>query len=319
MLSFLRRRSGGPPPPLLPGVEPVTEIVVTESSYRATGQYADYDLAAAVVRFVTDMLAEGQYLRDELPREAFIAHHLDYYVGQVNNGGHAQFAGNSGWRAEVNADIRDGLALIGEQAAAAIFAECERIAAEQPKAFAKAAEGCGFAGTWQLMEALDTAFYAGPGKSIPAANAAWLRRLPIVRVVPDVDYPAEIERLAAQNWQRGARQAAAERQAAEARARDPLIQAFTHLAAQARPPLTFLHWRAGYHCEDGGREGMQYGVDTNAGGGIVYLFPDLALLWLNGAEAPAAELSFKALERHVQQKTGQSLARVVFWRPGGGD
>lgn len=319
MLSFLRRRAGGPPPIVLPAVEPVTEIIVSESSYRAAGKYADYDLAAGVVTFVNDMLGEGQYLRDEIPREAFIAYHLDYYVGQVNNGGHAQFAGNSGWKAEANADIRDGLALIGEHEAAAIFADFERFAEANPEAFAEAAEGCGFEGTWRHTEAFDTRFYAGPGTSIPASSAAWLRGLPILRPVPDADYAAEIEKLAERNWQRGPRRAEAERLAAEARAMDPLIQAFTYLAAQAKPPLEFHYWRAGYHCESGDRKGMQYGVDTSGGGGIVYIFRDVAMLWLNGAEREASGMRFKELERHVRRKTGKSLAEVVFWPGGAGD
>lgn len=317
MVSFFRRRPGAPPPILLPDVEPVAEIVVPESLYRSTGDYADYDIASGVVGFVNDMLGKAQYRRDELPREAFMAYHVDYYVAQVNNGGHAQFAGNSGWKAEVNADIRDGLAAIGEHEAAANFAAFERFAEERPEAFAQAAEGCGFDGTWKHTEAFDDAFFTGPTKSIVAANAAWLRRLPIIHPVPDSDYPAEIDRLAERNWQRGARQAEAERLAAEARAMDPLIQAFSYLAAQARPPLEFLGWRAGYPFESGHRKGMQYGVDTSGGGATVYVFRDVAMLWLTGAEREAAGVTFKELERHVRRRTGKNLADVVFWRAGG--
>lgn len=318
MPSIFRRRSGGAPPILLPAVDPVAEIVVQESSYRSTGDYADYDVAAAVIRFVNDMVEKGQYRRGELPREAFIAYHVDYYVAQVNNGGHAQFAGNSGWKAEVNADIREGLALIGEREAAAIFADFERFAAEHPEAFAEAAEGGGFDGTARHTEALDKRFFAGPTTSIVAANARWLRALPIVRPVPDREYPAEIERLAARNWQRRARQEEAERLAAEAQAMDPLIQAFTHLAAQAKPPLEYLYWRAGHASTEGGRDGMQYGIETSGGGAMVYIFPDAAMLFLRGSQEPAAGMRFKDLERHVRKRTGKSLAEVVFWRPGRG-
>lgn len=307
MFSFLRRRTAAPAAPL-PPAEPVTEIVVGEGAYRG-GE--DYDLPTGVVMFVNDMLA-AFYRPDELPREAMIAYYLDYYAAEVNNGGHAQFAGNSGWNPEVNGYIREGLERLGLDDAASIFADFERFADEQPERFAAAAEGCGFDGTWQITQPFDDRFYAGPTRSIVAANSAWLRGLPILRVVPDDRYRAEIEALAERNPQRAVRQAEATRLEARRREADPLFQAMSYLAGRAEPPLEFLGWRAAYPIESDGRKGMQFGVDTSAGAGMVYVFPDVALLVLAGEDAPAARLRFGKLRRHVRRKTGQDLAAAVF-------
>ena len=307
MLIFFRRRSASPPP-APPPVEAVTEIIVRES---ASFGREDYDLPTGVVMFVNDML-EAFYLPEELPREAMVAYYLDYYVAQVNNGGHGQFAGNSGWKPEVNALIREGLERLGLDDAAAIFADFERFAEQEPERFAAAAEACGFDGTAEITSEFDDRFYAGPTKSITAANSAWLRGLANLRAVPDDLYAAEIEALAALNTQRQAREAEAKRLAAERRAADPLIQAMIYLAERADPPLEFLHWRAGHPYESGGHKGTRFGVATSGGSAMIYFFPHIAMLWINGAEDPAVRLPFETVERHVRRKTRQSLSKAVF-------
>ena len=72
--------------------------------------------------FVNHALHTAMYRREELPREALIAATLGDYLGEVDNGGHAQFVGNICWCAEHRADIREGLAILGLDAAARVFA-----------------------------------------------------------------------------------------------------------------------------------------------------------------------------------------------------
>lgn len=55
----------------------------------------DYALMMAIVNWFNKVQNEGAFLMGEMPAAACQAYHADYYLAQVNNGGHAQFALNS--------------------------------------------------------------------------------------------------------------------------------------------------------------------------------------------------------------------------------
>ena len=55
-----------------------------------------YHMSAAIVDYVNDVQQAGVFARHEMPAKAMQAYHADYYLAQVNNGGHSQFIGNSG-------------------------------------------------------------------------------------------------------------------------------------------------------------------------------------------------------------------------------
>jgi len=115
----------------------IDEVVVPEE---ALSEERNVELPMYVSMFVRHALERAMYLREELPREAVIAATLERYQGEVNNGGHAQFVANVGWYAEYRADIREGLAILGLNDAARIFADLEIFAELEPKRLATAGE-----------------------------------------------------------------------------------------------------------------------------------------------------------------------------------
>jgi hypothetical protein len=159
-----------------------------------------YDLPMYVSMFVSHALRSAMYRHDELPREALLASHVFDYMGEVNNGGHAQFVGNTGWDPDFRADVREGLAVLGLDEAARIFADLEAFAKAEPQRF-RHIGGMGSAALANLFRPgsepetidpyfheLDDRFYKGVGESIPAVVSAWLRTRPWLRVLPDAEY-----------------------------------------------------------------------------------------------------------------------------------
>lgn len=292
------------PPPAIPS------ILVSESLFRSDDPH---DLPFAVVLFVNGLIHDGFYERDELPVEAMWSYHVDYYLAQVNNGGHGQFVGNSGWAESTVADIRQGLAAMRLAEAAAIFADLQRFAAEAPERFARAAEGGGFGDIDPVIEALDDRFFAGPSREIAPANGRWLRSLPNLTVLPDAERDAALVRLNAANTAAPARRAERERIAAEARARDPLLQAFEHLLSLTCPRLDYQGWTAGFQRrQENGGIAHFFGVQTGAG--IVQaIFTDADAELRRGLDGPTlARTSMAKLDKVVLKKTGQSLSGTLF-------
>ena len=147
----------------------------------------DSDLPMYVASFVSNALGSARYIREELPREALIAAHLNKYVGEVNNGGHSQFVGNTGWDEDIRADVREGLATLGLDEAAGIFADLEAFAEVEPERFAhhdgEAHEQDPF------FNELDDRFYRPRlNDAIQEASAAWIRTWPWLRAIPDEEY-----------------------------------------------------------------------------------------------------------------------------------
>lgn len=153
-----------------------------------------------VSMYVLHALDDAMYDRDELPREALLAARLNQYVGEVNNGGHAQFVANLGWSAELRDDLKEGLATLGLDEAARIFNDLEAFSKAEPNRF-RCIGGMGSAALANLFRPgsepttidpyfheLDTRFYDGVGTSIGDANTAWIKTRPWLRVIPTAEY-----------------------------------------------------------------------------------------------------------------------------------
>lgn len=172
---------------------PVTEIVVRAScDDRDQPRYLTMD----VQNFVLHMLQIAHYPRHSLPREAVLSAAVDYYICTVENGGHNGFIGNSCWNPGLRHDIREGLALLGLDEPTAIFADLEEFARSDPARFE--------ASDWTdpILDALDNRFFALSREAVFERHAAWLRSLPNLRVVPDAQYHAVMDALAAANRKR---------------------------------------------------------------------------------------------------------------------
>jgi hypothetical protein len=102
------------------GAHRVSHILVTSEAFQATHPY---ELVSANIAFVNELLHNGPFSRDELPVEAMWSYHVDFYQGQVYNGGHEQFIGNSGWQTPILEDIDAGLNAVGAFEELALFRE----------------------------------------------------------------------------------------------------------------------------------------------------------------------------------------------------
>jgi hypothetical protein len=176
-------------PPM--GVGTFSTVIVPRSAVEAARDPATANrLATALVRFVNAMTGEGLYTRDELLLKATQAFHADYYLAQVNNGGHAQFIHNS--MSNVDFALADVLAAtaalqtepytsIGARLAA--WAGANRDPATS-KIDLKRKDGP------DVLHELDMAFYAAD-KEQPFQNllGRWIAGWPELRAVDDADYP----------------------------------------------------------------------------------------------------------------------------------
>src|SRR5262245_9600176 len=75
-------------------VEPIVkELFLT----RGAAERSDpYERSSCNVQFVNYMLGAGQFQPVEMIQEPIWSYQVDYYLAQVNNGGHGQYVGNSG-------------------------------------------------------------------------------------------------------------------------------------------------------------------------------------------------------------------------------
>lgn len=183
-------------------VAPVTSIIIPQSSFDNADTHS---VPMAVVDFVNFMMREAMYRRNEIPNEALLSYHVDYYLAQVNNGGHGQFAGNSGWQEATIVDIQYGLLAMGLDEALEVFEGLMLFAHEDPDRFVAAAEAGGFGDIDPIIKDLDDRFFAGPSKQILAGNDHWLRTEAPLEIVPDTEHRARMAALADANPLRGQR------------------------------------------------------------------------------------------------------------------
>lgn len=286
----------------------VAYIPVPES---AVDKDDPYDLVFAVVTLVNRTLFQGGFVREELPDAIFQSYGVDYYLTQVNNGGHTQFAANSGLLDATMADIRAGLAAMGDPVAASIFRDFEARRATDPARF-DAAIASGPHGD-HMLDDLDDRFFAGPSKTLLATNAAWLRTLPQLRPIADDAYEEAITTLLASNPHAPAR--IAERHAfVEAwQDRDPFVQALRFLCERPDSGILFKRWLAGSPIEtpEGGKGGY-WVVMTNRGRADIWMLADRMMFRLQDGTGPLVTLPTETVRHAVRTRTGEDIPVEAF-------
>ena len=172
----------------------VREILIRRSIFDSP----DKDrLLQAICGLVNTLQDYGAYTRQELPAELMQAYHVDYYDAQVQNGGHAQFIGNSNWNEDIVGDVERGIAAMQADDYLALFRSVRaRVDADHAlKASAVASRGFSDLGggmVGDLNEHDERFFSLSRSRSLRDFMQDWLRTLDMVRLVPDREWLGEL-------------------------------------------------------------------------------------------------------------------------------
>jgi hypothetical protein len=289
------------------------KIIVPENAYRSE---SPAELVQAVVNFVNFALRQAYFNRDEIAQNAMRAYHVDFYLAQVNNGGHAQFAANSNMLDVILKDVGEGLDAMRHEAAG-IYKRFLTFAKAEPARMAKVLKGGGFGDVDPFMDGIDKEFYALNAKApLVNANRDWLMTLPELQVVPDSEYIAVTDAFAATNRQAEQRKAEREQAAREADLKDPLKRAMIYLCMMVEEPRRFIAWHQGQQGHDlgDGVKVVRFVVETDKGMCSAFFHPQVSLLVDNsefGKNEPIAKIPTEMVVAHVLQQTGRSLMEVL--------
>lgn len=239
-------------------------IILSDSSFNES-EYRDDDIVQGVVNYVNAMFDSGLYRRHELPSLALQAYHADFYLAQVNNGGHSQFIHNSGHKAKhIFADALAGLSAMGAATQAGLLQEMIAWVDGNPTA---ASEQTGFSGgRAPFLDSLDDRLYAAE-KADPISRRAaeWISNWPDLRKVDDWSWATEMEALVLANPRRGKRLSAARIAGFHHSLTDPLHSAVGLAAASAETPEALIGIRGGHLADINGKEERGWVVDTDGG------------------------------------------------------
>lgn len=167
--------------------ELIDKIIIRESCHVGTEAW---EIPMDVGNFVAHMLQSCLYEIIALPPVAMVSAWTNYYIGQVQNGGHDQFIGNSGWEPEIRNYVHEGLGILGLVKYRAILADLEIFAVTDPRRF----ENCDWSDP--TLEALDTRFHALPIDKYYQKHREWLLTESVLQVYPDDEYHAIMNGLA---------------------------------------------------------------------------------------------------------------------------
>jgi len=264
-------------------------------------------LAAAVVAFVNRAVNEALYRKGELPPAAMQAFLVDFYIAEASGPGHAAFVADSGWQAPIVAEVRAGLAAIGDPAAKALFEDLVALVGDEPDMVPT-----------QAYAELDRRFATEIGERLAFAETKWLRSLECLLVLEKEEYDAILEGLTGLNPRLEQRSQADEKRAFDAaltaRYRDPLAQACEFLCMSAGEPIVYAKWteKAPTVSPEGirGTSVRFFGQDERRG--EVLLFPHYAALMMADDIRARPPVAINLVQEHVRRMTGEYLPADLF-------
>ncbi len=132
----------------------------------------------------------------EISRDALRSYYVDFYLAQVLAGGVAQFIYNARWAADVNALVAEGLAAIGATRHLAVFDDISSSMVALGAAALEEFLARDLSGENPVRDKLDEATgrfaAASQVEDLEHLNAAWIRSLPNLVVLPLADMEAAI-------------------------------------------------------------------------------------------------------------------------------
>ena len=248
-------------------------ILVDEAALESDEKY---EVVQSVVDFVNWAGQMAMLNRDEIPREALLAYHVDYYLAQVNNGGHRQFAHNSRMSAATLDDIEAGLNAMGAREFLSIFKDFLALTQSRPDLLAVAMEDSAYKTKTPEFDALDNPFFAlDGGKPLLDLNTNWLQSLPNFKALSVAELKDAQDEILSRNPLLAERRAhrIGLREAEEAK--DPTYVAIKALCAKAG--LLFEGLNAGSYPDEKGK--TFWGVRTSSGVRFALLGPEESILF----------------------------------------
>ncbi|HXH81151.1 DMP19 family protein [Nocardioides sp.] len=158
------------------------------------------DSASTVYSNVTvvNALVEKFLDEDEISQDALAAYYVDYYLAEVNNGGHDQFLFNSQLPRTVVPRLGQGLRAIGAPRHAEIFdrtiGAIDSLPAAEREAYLRSEGDSGID-----LDAADDAFYElAEHENLTDLMASWLLSRPTLTLVPQAELVGWIDARAAE-------------------------------------------------------------------------------------------------------------------------
>jgi len=288
-------------------------IIVPQSAYDSD---KDYSLPSAVVDFVNHAIGTARFLRQEIPLQAMQAFHVDYYIAQVNNGGHSQYVGNSGWHQYQIDDIRAGLAAIGIEDGIELYEDLCAFADSHPEEFRDGMAARGFGAFPEFFDKADKLFFAGLDDRLMKGNSEWIRSLDCLLVLEEGQYRKVMTELPGRNPHAAQRGAEADARAKASLDRDPIVQACRCLGVLSPPaPANVERWLTMIHAEGpSGENGFNVTVEIEGGGtGTAWLFPTFGAVTVHGQEDKSNKVGIDDIQEWVKRATGDYIPKE-FWR-----
>lgn len=154
------------------------EILVTLADRHAA---APNTLPDALIQFCNWCIEEAWLVRDEVQPDAWPIYHASYYIAQVNNGGHSQFAANSAMKPAVLGDIEDGLERLDLDQLLTIFRRFRNVLECDAALKAATMDYAGFGDIPDVIREIDAAFFDSPDPDrFPGQASCWLKDAPTV-------------------------------------------------------------------------------------------------------------------------------------------
>lgn len=304
------RKAAAPAEPI------VKELILPREAAENSDPYKVID---CTIQYYNYLLHTAYYRPAEVIQEPMWSYQVDYYIGQVNNGGHGQYVGNSGITSgELGPTIeatQRGLAAMGAHDYGAIYSDLLRLLNSNQKRAAAIAEGRGFGEIDPAIEKLDQRFFAIKGTDrLIRQNRDFLLALKSLRLVPFASWQAEMVQLARLNPNGQERALAAKRAQEERDAKDPHLLVAKELCRRA--DCSFGGWTTvNPGCKLDGQDVSGWFAKTDKGLVAVFFLADEALLFRHEPDVPPMQkMTPEQLAEYVTQNNEKLLTAFHFNR-----
>lgn len=224
------RRQGGSPLDTYQGLI-ADQIVVMQSAMDDANPEAAVN---AATRFADILERQAFFLPGEYAQEASWSFYVSDYLTQVKQGGHGYYFVTRGGDEVALRCCAFGLKSMLADPHLELFNQFVRLQTSSPKIAQQIAKDAGYKSTSAAIRDLDRRFAEIEAKeSLVARQKIWLKSLRKLLVVPDAEYNANLNRLAASNRLMQARSSERKSQQPQVQTSEPVLRVAKELCSTA--------------------------------------------------------------------------------------